>query len=510
VTEAKETALALRESDEKLRLALAATDLGVWSWDLNADRITWDEVTLRHYGVAQPPERYEDFVAIVHPDDRARVDRSLRVAVESGNYPDLEHRVVRADGSIRWILCKGAVQRGSDGRVNRLFGGALDVTERRRLEEQLRQSQKMEAVGQLTAGIAHNFNNLLTAIGPNIDLVLERLGPENAEELADARQAVGRAVELVRQLMVFAQRDPGGVSLRLVEPRQIVESALDICRRTFERRIRIGLDGVGPSAPVLADSKQLEQALMNVLLNARDALDRTSEPEIKVLIDVVAASAVARPRPGVDQYVLIRIADNGCGMDVDSVERCFEPFFTTKGVGRGTGLGLATTYAIAEEHGGWAACRSEAGVGSAFSLYLPIADHDATGALVIEPGPAVRHVLIVDDEELVRRTLERMLVRGGYGVVLADGGDTALRVFDRDRADIAVAVIDLSMSDLSGVVLARALTERNPALKKICLTGFATETVPAEDFHAVLQKPASRRALLAAVERLIGPPELTY
>jgi CheY-like chemotaxis protein len=194
-------------------------------------------------------------------------------------------------------------------------------------------------------------------------------------------------------------------------------------------------------------------------------------------------------------------------MDQASVERCFEPFFTTKGVGRGTGLGLATTYAIAEEHGGWAACGSDPGMGSAFYLYLPLATDTATGPLLVEPERAVRHVLVVDDEELVRRTLERMLVRGGYGVVLADGGDAALRLFERHRADIAVAIIDLSMADASGSVVARALTERNPALKKICLTGYATETVPAEDFHAVLQKPASRRAVLAAVERLIGPAE---
>jgi PAS domain S-box-containing protein len=363
VTGQKATERALRESDEKLRLAISATGVGTWSWDLKTDVVSWDEALCRIFGVPCAPRSYDEFLALMHPDDRARVGTHVRRSVETGVYPDLEHRIVRPDGETRWLLGKGSIVRDGSGNMAQLIGGTFDITDRKQFEEQLRQAQKMEAIGQLSAGIAHNFNNMLAVIVPSVEAASARADAATASALARALDAAMRAAALVRELMLVAGRSRTA-DRKPVALQSLVERTVRMCQAMFDPRITVDLRVAPEPTLVVADAGQIEQALLNVLINARDAVQAVADARplaIRVRVE------------GSEHQVVVRVEDDGCGMDEETRRRVFEPFFTTKDVGRGTGLGLATTYAIVTDHGGAIECASTLGVGTTFTLTFPAA-----------------------------------------------------------------------------------------------------------------------------------------
>jgi two-component system cell cycle sensor histidine kinase/response regulator CckA len=381
ITSARHAAEAIEESETKLRVAARAIGMGLFSVDVQQDRASWDPTMYAILGQEREPraETLAAYLRCVHPDDRKTVARALDRIIESGEFEDLEHRVLHAEDEVRWVLCKGAVVRDAEERVVKLVGGVLDITERRALEERMRHAQKMDAVGQLTAGIAHNFNNMLAGMVSSVELALRDASPRSRTFLENTRDAAERAARMVRQLLLFAGNH-GEAERRLEDVGLVVRSTVDFFRATLDRRVELVLT-VDPRLPrIPVDAAQLEQSVLNVLINARDAVESVSgaRPRISVQVSAVETTGEGEltrfgsVRDGA--YVVIRIADNGAGMDAEIRRRIFEPFFTTKETGRGTGLGLAMVYGVLREHEGFVECESAPRQGTTFWLGLPVAE----------------------------------------------------------------------------------------------------------------------------------------
>jgi PAS domain S-box-containing protein len=368
----------VREADERLRLILEATGTGLWNCDVDGDRLVWDEQACRVFGVESDaaPRTCEEYLArYVDARDAARVRESVARFLEAGVFEDMEHRIVRADGSVRWLATKGTMLRDASGRITRMMGILFDVTARRELEEKLQQAQKMEAVGQLAAGVAHNFNNTLAIIVTSLSMAMQRASEQEQQLLNDSQEAALRAAKLVGQLMGFARADTQK-ERSLADVAHLTLRTVDMCRQTFDRRIEIHCEIAEDLAPLTVDAVALEQALLNLLINARDALDGVADrpPRIDVSVGVLQAYpfdlADGEPR---QPCVYLRVHDNGHGMDEATRNHVFEPFFTTKKDGRGTGLGLATVYAMARDHRGTVECDSVVDRGTTFTIVLPFA-----------------------------------------------------------------------------------------------------------------------------------------
>jgi two-component system, cell cycle sensor histidine kinase and response regulator CckA len=364
---------ALRESEGKLRAAVAATGVGLWKWDAGTRELAWDGASAAMLGLqaSELPGTFEAYVERVHPEDRGRMRRRFEAWVRERVAADSEHRVLLPNGQVRVLVMTGAPHLDPVGELAGVAGGLFDVTQRKHLEEQLRHAQKMEALGQLTAGIAHNFNNMLTIILSNLNMTVNEVAKEHGARLQDAAHATKRAADMVRELMVFSRRHPVARK-RAVDVREVVRRTADICQTTFEKHIDIDVHIAEQELAVLADPGQLEQVLLNICLNARDAFEGHDNTHPTIILD-----AALRMQPGASgtaEVVCVSIRDNGPGMNEDVRRRIFEPFFTTKEVGRGTGLGLATAYGIVTDHGGEIVCVSRPGKGATFEVRLPRAN----------------------------------------------------------------------------------------------------------------------------------------
>lgn len=495
VTQQKRSEAALRESETRLRHAIEASGMGTWTWDRATDAFSWDDALCLIFGVERraTPGSTEAYLAFVHPEDRDDVAGSIALNRESGKYTDLRHRIVRPDGEVRHVLSKATPLRDEHGHFVGFRGGVFDITEQKRLEEQLRQVQKMDAIGQLTAGIAHNFNNLLSVILPNVTLGRARANPEVLGHLSDIEHAANRAAEMIRQLMLFA-RPEGQDKKTPIDVVATTRRTVEICGTTFDRKISIDLEAAEGVPAVAAHAGQIEQVLLNICLNARDAFAQaeTESPRIQILIDSGGSPGMVR----------IRVSDNGPGMDEATRSRVFEPFFTTKAVGHGTGLGLASAYAMVMEHHGRIRCESRLGEGSTFELELPAAPF-------AEPPSARRSVesfergtgtvLIVDDEPLVRRAVRGILERGGYKVIEAVDGIDGLDRFHEKRAQIDLVLLDQSMPGLSGDQVLLKLMDAAPAVPVVLLSGLPGPAARLGHATAVLTKPADPSTLLCTI-----------
>jgi two-component system cell cycle sensor histidine kinase/response regulator CckA len=350
----------------ELRAAIHATGLGLWSWEVDEREPVWDDSVRKMHGRLEAPSVERYFHDIVHPLDRSEVTSCCRRLLERKGWDSVQYRILRADGAVRWVLVSASVVTSPEGDAIRLVGSMLDVTEQRTLEEQLRQAQKMEAIGNLTAGIAHNFNNMLAVIMPTLEVAQGLLPNERKPILREASHAARRASELVRQLMMFAGH---GVSNQRAHhsSHEIVEAAVGICARAFEPHLVLSTTYDCSPATLLCDAGQIEQVIVNLLVNARDAVLAAGPPRCHVSVRVSL-----RRELDSEGSVYIQVSDDGIGMTEEVKSKAFDPFFTTKAVGRGTGLGLATSYAIIRDHHGRLECISHAGLGTTFTMVLPL------------------------------------------------------------------------------------------------------------------------------------------
>ena len=498
---------ALRESQERLQFALSAARMTTWELDLGT------RIMVRTDHAQAHAEHFDAFLERVHPDDRARVSRATRLAAESG-WLDVDFRRAATGKATRWIHAKGRRQLGAG--AGRLVGVSIDITERRHLEDQFRQSQKMEVVGQLAGGIAHDFNNLLTVIKGNTEIALDAVAPSptTREVLQESLAATEQAAVLTRQLLAFSRKEI--VHPRPVNINGIVASVEQMVRRLIGENVTVSTR-LAPGAMIaLADPGQLEQIIVNLAVNARDAMPQGGalwiETGAVVLDRPLRTGSIAVPAGA---YVMLRMGDTGEGMDPATQSRVFEPFFTTKDPSKGTGLGLSTVYGIVKQAGGHVWLESESGKGSTFTIYLPQA---AAGAVAEEPPapeqlPAIapasaESILLVEDEDGVRRLAHRVLVKHGYQVREATQGLEALAIASEPDIRIDILLTDVVMPRMGGRELALRLREQRPALKVLFMSGYTNDAILRHDLLdagvAFLPKPFSAADLLAAVRAAIA------
>ena len=406
------------------------------------------------------PARIAAFIDRVHPDDRATVLETFANAAKSGVDFCFDHRSMRPDGTVRWLSGAGRVQLGEHGEPLRGVGTSLDVTERRALEEQYLQAQKMEAVGLLAGGVAHDFNNLLTEILGHCELLLADLDPDDTRQadIAEIQKAGARAAGLTRQLMAFSRKEI--IEPTVLDLNGVVAGMRGMLGRLIGENVNVVLSLRPELARVKADHGQVEQILMNLAVNARDAMPRGGTLRIETAnidLDENDAKTTGSVKPG--PYVALTVADTGTGMTPQVQARLFEPFFTTKGRDEGTGLGLATVDGIVRRSGGAIDVLSEVGRGTSFTVYFPKTSDEA---MVVAAPPPVDHsparahtVLVVDDAAALCELTRRLLQRLGYTVLIAASGDEALRVFEQNAA-IDVLLTDVVMPGTSGPELTKA------------------------------------------------------
>jgi len=508
VTEQRRRDEALRESEELLRLAVAASGMGIWSWAPATKEMQWDEQMRRICGVTESLA-FEDYLEqLVHPEDQAALEARRRDALESGEFPAGVHRIVRPDSETRWVLSVGRVVTSENGEVLRMIGGLMDVTDQHALQDRTRHAQKLEAVGTLTAGVAHNFNNMLMVIQPSLDLIAASVSPSERPVLQDAIDATERAVELVRGLMTFAGQSAAGPLIEQ-DVGEMIEEAVRICRRTFDPQIVLR-SSAEPGLVVRCDANGVVQVLMNLLLNSRDALTETERDPRDAAreIKVSARRVQAAPRANrtASAHARIEVADTGPGLSEAIRARVFQPFFTTK-TARGTGLGLATSFAIIRDFGGWMECESRLGKGTTVSLYLPISKGRAgekpgvREAAVLPAGGG--RVLVIDDETAVRNVVSLMLRRAGYQVTTAEDSVEASAVLASGSV-FDLVLLDRSLPGRSGPSLVGELRDWLPRAKILFFSGEFIDESQTAQVDGYIQKPVSRDALLAAVARAVG------
>ncbi len=482
----------------KANLGLAVQTSGMGIWQMSVEReICLDARGSEIHGlepVAGQIRSISEFLGLVHVGDRDKLEAVLsrRNAEE---FHDLEYRLSGSEQQNRWVRLSGGVRNNSDDQVVSLVGGCFDISESMVMHRQLLQAQKMEAVGQLTAGIAHNFNNILSAILPSLHLVTPYVKPEGAKLVRNALLAAERATDLISELMVVAGRKGGQAhkSLNLVAT---VERVVRICRTTFGGWVQLHFDSDFAFPPILGNESQVEQVLLNLLLNARDAFEETTTscPRIDLILDEEG------------EQLVLRVIDNGPGMDAKTAQRIFEPFFTTKA--SGTGLGLATAYAIVGDHGGSIQCWSKPGQGTEFEICFP--RHEGHEASCATPNPldvapivgGSERILVVDDDVLVRRVTSSVLREAGYEVLEAKGGDEAI-VAQANGDAFDLVVLDMAMPELTGDQVLETMRSKDPRVRVLIFTGLSDVRVEKLRGVAVLQKPAGINALLQAVRGAI-------
>ena len=444
-------------------------------------------------------------------DYKERNREQIRAFIRGGyRVSDSETREHDREGRPR-VFLNNVVGFVEDGQLVRVWGTQRDVTEQRHLEEQFRQSQKMEAVGQLAGGIAHDFNNLLTAILGNTQLLLRELPPGDSMhgDVEEIRKASERAASLTRQLLAYSRR-------QMLQPEvldlNVVMAEMD---KMLRRLIGEHIDLVAVFAPdlgrVRADPNQIEQVIVNLAVNARDAMPDGGKLTIataNVDLDETFAQAHLGSVPG--SYAMLAVTDTGVGMDATVRAHLFEPFFTTKEVGRGTGLGLATVYGIVKQSGGYISVYSEPGHGSSFKIYLPRIATPAeppAGAPKGGPAPGSETVLVVEDEPAVLTLSRRALESQGYVVLAASDADAALRVVERHGGMIHLLLTDVVMPGLSGRELADRLSAQRPGIRVLYMSGYPGDAVVQHGTlplgSAFLQKPFSPDGLARKVRDVL-------
>ena len=513
VTARNQASEALRTAEERMRFALEAAGVGIWDMDYTTGALRWSETLETQYGL-QPGTfggTFEALVDLVHPDDRASVVDTIGRAMKSGADFSVLHRAIRPDGTVRWLSGSGRIQLDEKGAAVRGVGISLDVTERRSLEDQYRQAQKMEAVGRLAGGVAHDFNNLLTVILGYCDLVLTDLDPgdRHQADIAEIKMAGARASGLTRQLLAFSRKQL--IAPTLLDLNQIATELRAMLGRLIGEDLHIVMSLSSDLAPVMADRGQVEQIVMNLAVNARDAMPAGGTLTIETAnldLDEHYARMHLGVKPG--SYVALTVSDSGVGMTPEVQARLFEPFFTTKGPGEGTGLGMATVYGIVTRAGGSVGVYSEVGRGTSIKVYFPRAD--ATGIIVEAPTPVARPraatqtVLVVEDENALRELARRLLERQGYNVLTASDADEALGIFEMNPS-IAVVLTDVVMPGASGPELTRRMVERRPDLRVIYMSGYTEEGVVHHEVLnpgvAFLHKPFTAETLDEKIREVI-------
>jgi two-component system cell cycle sensor histidine kinase/response regulator CckA len=519
VTERRQVEEALRENQKQLMEAQRLAHIGHWELDHTSNKITWSDEIFRIFEIDKQRSSlsYEVFMENIHPDDREMVITAFKQSMQTNKPYKLVHRLLFPDGRIKYVHEQGETYYSPDGEPIRSGGTVQDITElkhaeieKMKLQEQLTTAQKMEAVGRLAGGVAHDFNNILSVIMGHTDLALQKTDDSMPvfANLKEIQNAAIRSADLTRQLLAFARKQTA--IPKIMNLNDSVEGMLKMLRRMIGEDIELIWKPEMGLWPVMIDPSQVDQLLANLCINARDAIAGVGKITIEtrnILADEALCSRYADCMPG--EYVMLAVSDNGSGMDKDTLDHIFEPFFTTKGAGQGTGLGLATVYGIVKQNEGFINVRSEQGKGSTFYIYLHRCKVENIEQITDRPEkPYAGHgetILIVEDDTAALHTGKTMLEHLGYTVLTASTPKEALLMAENHIDRISLLITDVIMPKMNGWELAKIITGMKPGLKCLFCSGYTADVISnrgmLEEGVNFLQKPYSIKDLAIKVRQ---------
>ncbi len=513
---------ALRESEERLDLAIVGTNLGMWDWNIETGDVTYSERWLRMLGyeLDELEHKFSTWEALIHPEDKPGVVEILNRHFEDDQREyNVVFRLKAKTGEWRWINSRGRVFARDEGNQPlRMVGTHIDITERKKaeedkvmLEDQLHQSQKMEAVGRLAGGVAHDFNNILTGIIGFAELGQSTVSPGDAvhADLEEIRKAADRAAGLTAQLLAFSRKQI--INPMVIKPNDALQNSQKMLQRIIGEDIDFFFNPADDLWRIKADTGQLDQILFNLAVNARDAMPGGGKLTIETR-NVTIDDAYCRTHEGVEpgDYVMLAVHDSGQGMDAETQAHIFEPFYSTKEKDRGTGLGLSTVYGIMKQNRGFIDVHSEPDAGSTFRIYFPAvrdpADELATSNLIAN-ATGTETILLVEDEAMVRLLAKKILVKHGYKVVDLDNGELALLWAGRNDQDVDLLLTDVIMPGMNGRELHDKLRENRPEMKTLFMSGYNEDVIAhhgvLNDDTEFIQKPFTLWSLTRRVRDVL-------
>jgi PAS domain S-box-containing protein len=460
----------------------------------------------------------------IHPDDRQVALAAEKLFQETHELFQAEYRVFARDGRLLWFRDEGVLLE-TEGQALLMQGVMYDITEHKRLEDQLRHSQKMEAVGQLAGGVAHDFNNLLMLIQAHNESLRDRLDPNDParKDALEIEMAVARAASLTSQLLAFSRK--AVLRPKVLNLNAVLSDVAKMLHRLLGENIEVAVVPAAVLGRVKADPGQIEQVILNLAVNARDAMPEGGKITIETRdIELTENDSKIRGGAPAGKYVMLTVSDTGSGMDTQTQARIFEPFFTTKAPGKGTGLGLATVYGVVKQSDGWIWVDSAPGRGTTFKIHLPRVEEGEkpeSSASTVPLAKAVpslatapkgtETVLVVEDQDGIRDIVRESLRRNGYQVLIAVDGEQALQIASTFADPIHLLITDLVMPNIGGRELAQRLAPMRPKMKVLFMSGYSEHAAADDDLDAsatVLQKPFSLDALARNVRRVLDEPAL--
>lgn len=506
ITDRKLAERELNVAQERLELAQQVAHVGSWEMDVSTGRIEWSREfarsSERDTGSGMPT--YADLLALYIPEDAARLNNAVQRAITEAVSYEIDVRRLQKNNTTRTFHAIGRPITDAAGHVIRLTHTSLDITERQELESQLRQVQKMETIGRFAGAIAHDFNNLIAIIMGHAELIADSLlsPAESKQSLESIENAANRAADLTRQLLAFAHKQVNNPVV--LQPNDLLVGTTAMLRPIIGQSIEL-ITRFSPNlGNIFIDSNQLEQVIVNLVVNARDAMPHGGKLILQKE-DITLKQDLVKEMIPAGRYVVISITDTGVGMSEEVQERLFEPFFTTKEKGKGTGLGLATVYGIVQQNRGYISVQSEVDVGTKFMVYFPSLDDapepDASTKTDLADEDGTETILVVDDEAMIREFIVKALRNHGYRVLEAADGSEALTVVAQHTGEIQLLITDMIMPNVGGVELARRVQEPGSHIAVLFMSGYTEEADSNEIL--VLRKPFKTAEMLKAVHSLL-------
>jgi len=512
----KKAEAALRESQERLDLAVKSAYIGLWDQDFRKGSVTrnrlWAEML--GYTLEEIDSNFNGFVELVHPDDKQKLKRAIEEH-ENGKsaYFSVELRMKTKDHQWKWILNVGKiVKRDEHGKPLRAIGVHIDINEIKRLQDKLLQTQKLQAVGELAGGVAHDYNNLLTVINGYTEMLLSGMDPNHSDygKLKSIEQAGQRAASLTNQLLAFSRKQ--FLKPQIINLNDLIENTMKMLNRLIGEAIELETRLSDKDPVIKADYGQIQQIIINLAINARDAMPDGGNLIITTQLvyrDNVEKDQLDVVQPG--YYAVIAMTDTGIGMDEYIKNRIFEPFFTTKDVGKGTGLGLSTVYGILKQSGGDITVESAPHKGTTFKLFLPaIVKHGESSTEHPEPNKDLagnETLLVVEDEKSVRDIVVSSLEQYGYHIIQAENGPEAIKKAKAAREPVHLLLSDVVMPEMSGFELSKKICELYPEVRVCFMSGYADGMIDNHDMvdeeAHFIQKPFSTQALVSKIREIL-------
>ncbi|WP_156896287.1 hybrid sensor histidine kinase/response regulator [Aestuariibacter salexigens] len=504
----------LEEANLRYQESVKAANIGFWDWDLVSNQVRFSREYKRQIGYNDDElaDAFESWESRVHPDDLPETLKLIEKSIaECTKKHESEFRFRHKDGHYLWIFCHASVLQDEDGKPVKMIGSHIDISDRKRLETELIQSQKLEALGLLAGGVAHDFNNQLASVMGFADLILDSEQLEQAKKYAEKiTNTAEHAQHLTKQLLSFARKQD--ITFIPIDIHDEINAAIDLLKHSVDKRIKIYTDFSAPKSVVLADKYLLQNALLNLGLNASDAILESGDIEISTnSIDITDSSQhviAGTLTPG--RYISVKMRDSGIGMSTEDIEKAIEPFYTTKPLGRGTGLGLSSVYGSIQSFGGMITIESEPNVGTTIELILPLSDKEIRVEQSIEDTKAAHKersmtILVVDDEPTIREVCADFLVALEHKPLLASDGKEAIEIYTKRWSEIDLVLLDMMMPEMNGRETLKALKVINPDVKVIMCTGFMSEDTVAgikkEGALDVLGKPFRLKELAESIQR---------